>query len=59
MSDPVANTARFIKVVEAIVAEFERQGFGAELAELGFDTGALARAVIEAADGQVIPFRQR
>jgi biotin carboxylase len=56
MSDPVADTARFMNVVEAIVAEFQRQGVDAEMAGYGFDTGALAKAVIAASDGHAIPF---
>ncbi|WFU52275.1 hypothetical protein QA639_21440 [Bradyrhizobium pachyrhizi] len=59
MADAAAELARYMKVVEAIVAELQRQGVAAEMADLGFDTGALAKAVIQAADGNVIPFPRR
>jgi hypothetical protein len=59
MPDHVAGTARYMKVVEAIVAEFQRQGVALEMADLGFDVSKLAKAVIAAADGQVIPFPPR
>ena len=54
----MSDTARYVKVVEAIVAEFQRQGIAPEMAKFGFDVGKLARAVIEAADGRVIPFQR-
>jgi hypothetical protein len=59
MTELVARTVRLMNVIEAIVAELQRQGFAAELADLGFDTTALAKAVIQAADGHVIPFPPR
>jgi hypothetical protein len=45
-----------MKVIDAIIAELQRQGVAAEMADLGFDISALARAVVNAADGHVIPF---
>ena len=56
MTDCVADAARLMKVTEAIVFELNRQGVAEALADLGFDTTALARAVIRAADGDVIRF---
>ncbi|MBR0947727.1 hypothetical protein JQ563_43335 [Bradyrhizobium liaoningense] len=44
-----------MNVVEAIVAELERQGVAQTLDDLGFDLMAMARAVIRAADGDVVP----
>jgi len=56
MPDETATTARLMKVVEAAVDEFERQGVAEALSNLNFDPMELARAVIKAADGDVIPF---
>ena len=55
--DDVAKTARLMNVIDAIVIELERQGIVAEqMADLGFDIEQLAKEVIDAADGHVIPF---
>jgi Holliday junction resolvasome RuvABC DNA-binding subunit len=59
MKDETAKTARLMKVAEAAVEEFERQGVVEAMANLGFDPMALARAVIKAADGDVIEFGSR
>ncbi len=48
--------ARLMKVTEAIVAELERQRVADAVADLGFDPMEMARAVIRAADGDVVPF---
>jgi hypothetical protein len=56
MADETAETARLMKVAEAVVEEFDRQGVADVLASLNFDPVALARAVIKAADGDVIQF---
>jgi hypothetical protein len=56
MSDSAADMARLMKVVEAIVAELERQGVADAVADLGFDPMPMAKAVIRAADGDVVPF---
>jgi hypothetical protein len=56
MNDKTAKTARLMKVAEAAVEEFARQGVAETLANLGFDPMALARAVIKAADGDVVQF---
>jgi hypothetical protein len=56
MTDETVTTARLMKVVEAVVAELDRQGVAEALADLGFDPMELARAVIKAADGDVIQF---
>ena len=58
MTDTTAETARLMKVTEAIVAELDRQGIVEALANLGFDPLELARVVLRAADGDVIPFRR-
>ena len=48
MSDSTAETAKLMKVTEAIVAELERQGVAGAVADLGFDPMQMARAVISA-----------
>jgi len=47
-----------MKVIDAIVTELARQGVAEAVADLGFDPTALARVVIRAADGDVIPFQK-
>jgi hypothetical protein len=59
MADEAAKTARLMKVVEAMVAELQRQGVAETLAELGFDPMPLAEVVIKAADGDVVDLRSR
>ncbi|WP_165405715.1 hypothetical protein [Bradyrhizobium genosp. SA-3] len=56
MSDTTAELARLMKVAEAIVAELERQGVAVAVANLGFDPMRMAKEVIRAADGDVVPF---
>jgi hypothetical protein len=56
MNDETAKTARLMNVAEAAVEEFDRQGVAEAMANLGFDPMALARAVIKAADGDVVQF---
>jgi hypothetical protein len=56
MSDSAADMARLMKVTEAIVAELERQGVADAVADLGFDPMPMAKAVIKAADGDVVAF---
>jgi hypothetical protein len=56
MTDETAKAARLLNVVDAVVAEFERQGVASALADLGFDPLQLAEVVIKAADGEVLPF---
>lgn len=58
MSDTAAEMARLMKVVEAMVREMDRQGVAEALADLGFNPMELARVVVRAADGDVIPFRR-
>jgi hypothetical protein len=53
MTDASAETARLMNVMEAIVAELERQGGPTRY---GFDPTPMARAVIRAADGVVLAF---
>jgi hypothetical protein len=59
MTDETVKTARLMKVVEVVVAEFDRQGVAETLAGLNFDPMALAKVVIKAADGDVIDFNSR
>ena len=59
MTDSTAETARLMKVTEAIVAELDRQGITEAAADLGFDPLQMARVVIRAADGDVISFQRR
>ncbi|MCP1750321.1 hypothetical protein [Bradyrhizobium elkanii] len=59
MADRNAETARLMKVTEAIVAELAHQGAAEDVADLGFNPLELARVVIRAADGYVVPFRKR
>jgi hypothetical protein len=56
--DQTAATARTMKIIEAIVEEFDRQGVADLLSERAFDVTALAKAALKAADGDVIPFRR-
>lgn len=56
MTESAADMARLMNVVEAIVAEMERQGVADAVADLGFDPMPMAIAVIRAADGDVVPF---
>jgi hypothetical protein len=48
-----------MKIAEAAVAEFDRQGVAEALANLNFDPMELARAVIKAADGDVVDLNSR
>jgi hypothetical protein len=59
MIDEAAKTARLMKVVDAMIAELERQGVAETLADLGFDPMPLAEAVIRAADGDVVDLSSR
>ena len=45
MADEIANTARLMKVAEAVVDELDRQGVAEALASLGFDPMEMAKAV--------------
>jgi hypothetical protein len=56
MTESAADMARLMNVVEAIVAELERQGVADAVADLGFDPMPMTQAVIRAADGVVVPF---
>ncbi|WP_157863235.1 hypothetical protein [Bradyrhizobium tropiciagri] len=47
-----------MKVAEAIVHEMDRQGVADMLADRGFKIMDLAKVVIRAADGDVVPFRR-
>jgi hypothetical protein len=56
MSDEIAKMARLMRVTDAVIEELERQGVTEVVACLGFDPMRMAKAVIRAADGDVIPF---
>jgi 2-succinyl-5-enolpyruvyl-6-hydroxy-3-cyclohexene-1-carboxylate synthase len=58
MNNETVKAARLMKV-KVMVAELDRQGVAEALACLGFDPTPLARAVIKAADGDVIDFASR
>jgi hypothetical protein len=49
----MAETARVMKVTEAVIAEMHRQGLGNACSEYGFDAVAMANACIEAAEADV------
>ncbi|WLA86055.1 hypothetical protein [Bradyrhizobium elkanii] len=53
-----AETARLMKVTEAIVRELDRQGVADTLVKLRFDALEMAKVAIRAADGDVVPFRR-
>ncbi|WP_128089403.1 hypothetical protein [Bradyrhizobium viridifuturi] len=53
-----ADTARLMRVTEAIVRELDRQGIADTLVNLKFDALELAKVAIRAADGVVVPFRK-
>ena len=53
-----AELARLWNVTDAVVAELERQGVAEVLANLGFDPTEMAKAVLKAADGDVVPFKR-
>jgi hypothetical protein len=59
MNDEKAKTARLMKVAEAAVEEFDRQGVAEAMSSMGFDPMARARAVIKAADGDVVDLSSR
>ena len=56
MSDETAKMARLMRATDAVIEELDRQGVTEVMANLGFDPMQLAKAVIRAADGDVIPF---
>jgi hypothetical protein len=56
MSDEIAKAARLMKVTDAVILELDRQGVAEAVSELGFDPTEMAKAVIRAADGDVILF---
>ena len=56
MTNETANTARLMMVAEAVVEEMDRQGLLEAMIKLGLDPIEMAKAVIKAADGEVVPF---
>jgi hypothetical protein len=58
MTDQTAEVARLMKVTEAVVEELARQGVLEIVADYGFDPTEMAKAVIKAADGDVVPFKR-
>jgi hypothetical protein len=59
MTDETAEVARLMKVTEVICEELAQQGVFEILSDEGFDAAKLAKAVIKAADGDVVPLRRR
>jgi hypothetical protein len=59
MPDEAAELARLIKVTEVINDELARQGVLEMLDDAGFEPMKLAKVVIKAADGDVVPLRRR
>ncbi len=51
MTDEAAEAARLMNVIDALVAELDRQGLTETLVDMGFDCTALAKEAIKAADG--------
>ena len=58
MTDEIVRVARLMKVTEALVAELDRQGVAEALADLRFDPIEMAKIVIKAADGDVVPLKR-
>jgi hypothetical protein len=58
MKDEAAELARLMKVVEVINEELSRQGVLEIWVDEGFDPMKLAKVVIKAADGDVVPFKR-
>jgi hypothetical protein len=58
MTDQTAEVARLIKVAEAVVEELDRQGVLEIMADEGFNPTEMAKAVIKAADGDVVPLKR-
>jgi hypothetical protein len=58
MTDQTAEAARLMKVTEAVVEELARQGVVEIMADEGFDPVEMARAVMKAADGDVVPLKR-
>jgi len=56
MNEETAKMARLMRVTDAVIEELERQGVTEVVADLGFDPMQMAKAVLRAADGDVIPF---
>jgi hypothetical protein len=59
MTESAADMARLMNVVEAIVAELERQGVADAVADLGFDPMPMAQAVIRRPMVSSFPSRGR
>jgi hypothetical protein len=58
MTDETAEVARLMKVAEAVIVELDRQEVLNLVADHGFDPMAMAKAVIKAADGDVVPLKR-
>ncbi|SIO31919.1 hypothetical protein SAMN05443247_03916 [Bradyrhizobium erythrophlei] len=59
MTDETARLARLMNVAEAVIEELQRQGVLDIVADRGFNVTEMARAVIKAADGDVVPIPTR
>jgi hypothetical protein len=58
MTDQTAELAHLLKVCDAVVDEIFRQGVAEVLVSQGFDPMEMAKAVIEAVDGNVVSIRE-
>ena len=58
MTDQTAEAARLMKVTDTVVEELARQGVLEIMADEAFDPVEMARAVIKAADGDVVPLKR-
>ncbi len=56
MTNETAKAARLMKVTDAVILELDRQGLVEAVSALGFNPTEMAKAVIRAADGDVVPF---
>jgi Holliday junction resolvasome RuvABC DNA-binding subunit len=58
MTEKNVEMARLLMVAEAVVEELDRQGLLEAVINLGFDPTEMAKAVIKAADGDVVPAKR-
>ena len=50
MTDPIADTTKLMRMIEALTLELDRQGVVEVLSNLGFSVTSLAEAAIRAAE---------
>jgi Holliday junction resolvasome RuvABC DNA-binding subunit len=58
MTEKNAEMARLLMAAEAVVEELDRQGLLEAVINLGFDPDQMAKAVIKAADRDVVPAKR-